>query len=94
MNKRKAFAVLPLALALTVLAGCDSEGTDEKSASKAAPVVTRSYVGTAQGTAAFVAVVVDGSRSLAYVCDGVPAEPAGAPPTLQAWFNGPSDGRA
>jgi hypothetical protein len=54
----------------------------------------RSYVGTAQGTGAFVSVVVDGSRALAYVCDGVPADPAGTPPTIQAWFNGPSDGRS
>ncbi len=53
----------------------------------------RSYVGTAEGTGAFVSVVVDGSRALAYVCDGVPADPVGTPPTIQAWFNGPSDGR-
>lgn len=44
------------------------------------------------GTAAFIAVVVDGSRALAYICDGVPANPMGTPPTIQAWFNGPSDG--
>jgi hypothetical protein len=41
-----------------------------------------------------VAVVVDGSRALAYVCDGVPGEPVGTVPTVQAWFNGPSDGGA
>jgi hypothetical protein len=40
-----------------------------------------------------VAVVVDGTRALAYVCDGVPANPTGTVPSVQAWFNGPSDGK-
>jgi hypothetical protein len=78
-------------LALAVLAGCGSDESDEAS-SRSLPAATRSYVGTAQGTDAFVAVVVDGSRALAYVCDGVPGDPAGTAPTVQAWFNGPSDG--
>jgi hypothetical protein len=52
---------------------------------------TKTFVGTAGGTDAFVAVVVDGSRALAYVCNGVPGSSPAAP-TIQAWFNGPSDG--
>lgn len=82
-------SLVVLALALATLAGCSSGG------SGAPPVASaRSYVGTAQGTAALVAVVADGSHVLAYVCDGVPAEPAGPAPTILAWFNGASDGRA
>jgi hypothetical protein len=40
-----------------------------------------------------VAVVVDGTHALAYVCDGVPANPTGTVLSIQAWFNGPSDGK-
>lgn len=40
-----------------------------------------------------LAVVVDGARALAYVCDGIPAENSGTPPSIAAWFNVPSDGR-
>ncbi|MDQ4133017.1 MAG: hypothetical protein M3179_07375, partial [Actinomycetota bacterium] len=81
------------AVAVVALAGCGSDGGDR---SRAAPSGTtaRSYVGTAQGTAAFVSVVVDDGRALAYVCDGVPGEPVGTTPTIQAWFNGASDGKA
>ncbi len=79
------------AVALAVLAACGSSAPKQTGAPSASDAV-RSYVGTVPGTAAFVGVVVDGSRALAYVCDGVPAEPEGTPPTLQAWFNGPTDG--
>ena len=41
-----------------------------------------------------MAVVVDGTRALAYICDGVPANPIGTVPSVQTWFNGPSDGKA
>lgn len=80
-----------IGVALVVLVACGDGGSDE-TADPAPAAATRTYVGSAQGTAAFVAVVVDGSRALAYVCDGVPGEPAGTAPTVQAWFNGPSDG--
>lgn len=79
-----------IGIALVVLAACGGGGSDETA--DPAPAAVRTYVGGAQGTAAFVAVVVDGSRAMAYVCDGVPGEPAGTAPTVQAWFNGPSDG--
>jgi hypothetical protein len=46
----------------------------------------RSYVRTVQGPAIFASVVVDGSRALAYVGDGVPGDPTGSPPMIQAWF--------
>jgi hypothetical protein len=75
-----------------VLVACGGDSDDDASPSPAAS--TRTYVGTAQGTAAFVAVVVDGSRAMAYVCDGVPDEPVGTAPSVQAWFNGSSDGTA
>ncbi len=84
-----------VAVAVAVLGGCSSGDTDE--ASEPSPAVApdaRSYVGAVEGTAAYVAVVVDGSRALAYVCDGVPADPEGTAPTIQAWFNGPSAGDA
>lgn len=89
---RRAAAAL-LAVALGLLAGCTSSDTNETSA-QPSPTGVRSYVGTAEGTNAFVSVVVAGSRALAYVCDGVPADPAGTTPSIQAWFNGPSDGSA
>ena len=79
-----------MVIALVVLAACGG-GSDE-AADPAPATAARTYVGTAQGTAAFVAVVFDGSRVLAYVCDGVPGEPAGTAPTIQAWFNASSDG--
>ncbi|MDQ3897931.1 MAG: hypothetical protein M3326_11945 [Actinomycetota bacterium] len=72
-----------------VLTGCGSDDSDE-----ATSAGIRSYVGTVQGTSALVAVVTDGSRALAYVCDGMPAEPQGTAPTIQTWFNGGSDGKA
>lgn len=88
---RSGIAAVLLAVAVGVLAACGSSESNDISAPPTSAGV-RSYVGAAQGTAAFVAVVVDGSRALAYVCDGVPADPVGTPPTLQEWFNGPSDG--
>ncbi len=88
---RRALAHSLMVLALVALAACGEDGPDE-TAEPATPAAVRTYVGSAQGTAAFVAVVFDGSRVMAYVCDGVPGEPAGTAPTVQAWFNGPSDG--
>ena len=82
-----------LTLAVGLVATCGSSWSSETTAPSTAGGV-RSYVGVAEGTDAFVSVVVDGSRALAYVCDGVPADPAGTLPTIQAWFNGPSDGGA
>jgi hypothetical protein len=82
-----------IGVALVSLVACGDSGSDD-TAGPAPAATTRTYVGSAQGTAAFVAVVVDGSRALAYVCDGVPGEPAGTTPTVQAWFNGQSDGTA
>jgi len=72
-------------LLLSVAFACNSGGS-------ATPPASHTYVGTVKGTAALVAVVVDGSRVEAYVCDGVPADPVGTSPTLQAWWNGTSDG--
>ena len=95
MNKlsraRKTIASSLMGTALVVLVACGGGGSDEP-AEPAPAAATRTFVGSAQGTAAFVAVVVDGSRVLAYVCDGVPGDPVGTPPTVQAWFNGASDG--
>jgi hypothetical protein len=88
---RRTVAGSLIALTLALLVGCGSDRSDETSGASPA-AATRTYVGTAQGTAAFVAVVVDGSRALAYVCDGLPADPVGTLPTVQTWFNGPSDG--
>jgi hypothetical protein len=91
MVLRRAAGASLIVLSL-VLAGCGSDRPDASSG--ASPGAgTRTYVGTAQGTAAFVAVVVDGTRAFAYVCDGVPADPVGTVPSVQAWFNGPSDGK-
>jgi hypothetical protein len=95
MNKitraRKTATSSLMGIALVVLAACGGGGSEEN-ANPAPAAAARTYVGTAQGTAAFVAVAFDGSRVLAYVCDGVPAEPAGTAPTIQAWFNASSDG--
>ena len=87
--RRSAVAALLLAVAVALLAACGSDESNEVAEPTPSSSGVRSYVGTAQGTSAFVGVVVDGSRALAYVCDGVPANPAGTSPTIQAWFNGP-----
>lgn len=89
--------VVAAAAALALVAGCGSSQEDEGASpppTTAAAASSRSYVGTAEGTGAYVAVVVDGTRALAYVCDGVPGAPVGTTPTVQTWFNGPSDGKA
>lgn len=88
MRRHASLALLLLAGAV-ILGACGSNDSDDvPAAAKAA----RTYVGTAAATGAFVAVVDDGSRVLAYVCDGMPGEPAGTVPTIQAWFNAPSSG--
>ena len=88
---RRAVTTSLVGAALVVLGACG--GGDSDDAASPAPAATaRTYVGSAQGTAAFVAVVFDGSRVLAYVCDGVPGDPVGTTPTIQAWFNESSDG--
>ncbi|MCA1702761.1 MAG: hypothetical protein LC808_05615 [Actinobacteria bacterium] len=91
-TKRAGVAGVLLALAVVVSAGCSSSGSSKATSTTLGAAVTHSYAGAAEGTAAFVGVVVDGSRALAYVCDGVPADPEGTAPTIQAWFNGPSNG--
>src|SRR5688500_13830228 len=89
---RRPIALGVAAFAVALLAGCRS-GTSEETAPTATAVAdTRTYVGRAAGSEALVGVVVDGKRVLAYVCDGVPGEPVGTTPTLQAWFNGESNG--
>lgn len=91
ISARRTVAVSLIGVALVVLGACGGGGSDDTAEPGPAAAV-RTYVGSAQGTAAFVAVVVDGSRALAYVCDGVPGDPAGTAPTVQAWFNGSSNG--
>ncbi len=93
VRRRSSVAALLFTVAVGALAACGSSDSNETSSPSPSTGV-RSYVGAAQGTAAFVAVVVDGSRALAYVCDGVPGDPSGTPPTVQVWFNGSSDGRS
>ncbi len=93
VNRRVGASAALLVVAVGLLVACTSSTSNETSAEPTAAGV-RSYVGTAEGTEAFVSVVVDGSRALAYVCDGVPADPAGTTPSIQVWFNGPSDGGA
>jgi hypothetical protein len=89
---RRAAAVALIVLGSAVLAACGSDSSDDPPAASPAST-TRTYVGMAEGTSALVAVVFDGSRALAYICDGVPGNPVGSSPTVQAWFNGPSDGK-
>jgi hypothetical protein len=86
--------LLVVAAAMAALAGCSSEGSKDAATppTSSASTATQSYVGRAAGSEAFVGVVVDGKRVLAYVCDGVPGDPVGTTPTVQAWFNGTSDG--
>src|SRR5829696_8888503 len=93
LGRRAAAAAVLLAFSSLVLAACGSDDSDD-SPTVAPAATTRSYVGTAQGTAAFVGVVVDGTRVLAYLCDGKPGDPVGTAPTVQTWWNGTSDGRA
>jgi len=95
ISVRRVAAGSLVALALSVSVACGSDSSDSaKDTLGAAPAsVTHTYVGTAQGTATLVAVVVDGTRALAYVCDGMPGDPVGTPPSVQTWFNGTSDGK-
>ena len=87
-------AGLLLVVLVAVLAACGTSAPPSAATSAAAPsngaVVTRSYVGTVPGTSGFVSVVADGTRAMAYLCDGVPG--SGKPPTFQAWLSGASDG--
>jgi hypothetical protein len=86
-----------LVTAGALVAGCGSgqPASPPATTSSPAPAGT-SYVGTVAGSNAFVSVVVDGSRAMAYVCDGVPGADIGSavPPTVQVWFNGTSDGKS
>lgn len=92
MDKSRSMAEVVVLVALLILvAACGSDGSSDVSSTDSSR--PRTYVGTVATTSAFVAVVVDGSNALAYVCDGVPADPIGTAPTVQAWFAGPSDGR-
>lgn len=90
MVGRRAAAGL-VAVAGIVLIACGSSESTETTA-RSTSAKARTFVGTVEGTEAFVAVVFDGARALAYVCDGVPADPTGTTPTIQAWFNRSSDG--
>lgn len=84
--------VLCLLALLVPLAGCGQAAQPASPPPPAAAPLPRSFIGTVNATNALLAVVFDGSRALAYVCDGVPGEPQGTTPTVQAWFNVPSDG--
>jgi hypothetical protein len=86
-------SLVALALGLSVACGSDSSDSAEDTSGASPAPVTRTYVGSAQGTASLVAVVVDGTRVLAYICDGMPGDPVGTPPTIQTWFNATSDGK-
>ena len=91
---RRAGIPFSFVIASALFIACNSNESNQSEApSSPQPADTRTYVGTVQGSGAFVAVVVDGSGALAYVCDGMPADPVGTPSTVQAWFNGTSDGR-
>jgi hypothetical protein len=90
VTRRSIALLVAAAAALALLAGCSS-GSDEE-AKPPASTGTHTYVGRAAGSEALIGVVVDGKRVLAYVCDGVPGEPVGTTPKVQAWFNGESDG--
>jgi len=93
------FGLIVLAATGALLAGCsnnEAPSTLPQTTVAPAPGTTtattsKTYVGTVSGTDAFVSVVVDGSRAMGYVCDGVPGT-SPTPPTIQVWFNGPSDG--
>ena len=78
--------------AVALLAACSSDRSDEAAPTVTSAAETHTYVGRAAASEAFVGIVVDGRRVLAYVCDGVPGEPVGTTPTVQAWFNGESNG--
>lgn len=86
--------LLVAALAVAALAGCSSNESDvaAPTTTTSAATVTHTYVGRVAGSDALIGVVVDGKRVLAYVCDGVPGDPVGTIPTVQAWFNGESNG--
>ena len=86
--------LLALVAGVSVACGSSDSSDSDKASTPSGSADVRSYVGVATGTEAFVSVVVDGSRAMAYVCDGVPADPAGTTPTIQSWFNGSSDGEA
>jgi hypothetical protein len=102
MSPRARTAGVLLGALIVLLTSCGTSDTPSTatsgmtaaSGSMSAPTPARSYVGTVAGTSALLSVVVDGKRILGYACDGKPGDGmAGTTPTIQTWFNGPSDGR-
>lgn len=84
---RSGLALLFTMLVIATPSACDSS-RDRPSGDSP---ISGSYVGTAEGTGAYIAIVVGGTRATAYLCDGIPGE-GGNPPTIQAWFTGTLDG--
>jgi hypothetical protein len=83
MRRRAFTASCALIVVLTCLAPAGS----------ATPVLTRhpdSNVGRLEGTRAYVAVIFDGRRLRAYVCDGTITRTA----TISQWFESRWDGRS
>lgn len=88
---RRTTVALLMAVGIAASVGCSSS-EPTGTAARTLSAGTHTYVGAVAGTGALMGVVVDGSRVLAYACDGMPADPVGTTPTVETWFNGTSSG--
>jgi hypothetical protein len=86
MSSRRGLAALgALVAALACLAPSGGAGGSSPTLTR----VSQSKVGRLEGTRAYVAVVFDGRRLRAYVCDGTLERPA----TISQWFERRWNGR-
>lgn len=74
-------AVLALGLAGVILSACGSDSRGEGSRAENLADAGRGFVGTVDGTDAFIALLTSGGDAVVYICDG--------PADIAEWFAGP-----
>ncbi len=74
-------AVLVLSLACVVLAACGSDSSGDNAQPEDLADAERGFVGTVEGTNAFVALLASDGEAVFYVCDGTE--------DIAEWFAGP-----
>lgn len=74
-------AVLALSLSSVILSACGSDSSSDNTQAEDLADAERGFVGTVEGTDAFVALVANGGEAVVYVCDGNE--------DIAEWFAGP-----
>jgi hypothetical protein len=87
MNRKLAFILVSLVLLSVLSAGC---APTTESAPPVGTQQVQQFVGTVEGSNAFIGIATQENRILAYVCDGT-LEQA---PTTYAWFKGEVSGNS